>query len=71
MTVTSNAPSSDVEIEIGTVDQLTGDDPTLIMTPTANLAVLRRLNSVSVSNSARLSGTRPGQATPSLLAYVH
>lgn len=71
MTIISNAPSSDVEIEIDTVDQVTGDDPTLIVTPTVDLAVLRRLNSDSVSTSARLSGTWQGQPTPLPLAYVH
>jgi hypothetical protein len=71
MTIISNAPSSDVEVEIGTVDHVTGDDPTLITTPTVVLAVLRRLDSVPVSASARLSGTWQGQPTPSPLAYVH
>lgn len=71
MTIINNVPSSDVDVEIGTIDQVTGDDPTLIMTPTAVLAVLRRLNSVPVSTSARLTGTWEGQPTPSPLAYVH
>jgi hypothetical protein len=53
------------------VDRLIDGDPTLIVTATARLAVLRRLPSdVSAAVGVALTGTWPGQAAPLQLAYA-
>jgi hypothetical protein len=53
---------------IGAIQRVVEGDPTLIVTDTVELAVLRRLEAGTELTGAVLTGAWPGQATPMPLA---
>lgn len=55
---------------IGAVRYVTGDDPTVIVTDTVELTVVRRLDAGTALTGTVLTGTWPGQDTPAPLAAV-
>jgi hypothetical protein len=54
----------------GGLRRVDDDDPTLIVTDSIELAVVRRIDSSSRPAGAMLTGTWPGQPTPLPLAYA-
>ncbi|MEV0616425.1 hypothetical protein AB0I81_24125 [Nonomuraea sp. NPDC050404] len=53
---------------VGTIQRVTEGDPTLIVTDTVELTVIRRLEAGAAPTGAVLTGSWPGQETPMTLA---
>ncbi|SCL49056.1 hypothetical protein GA0070606_1408 [Micromonospora citrea] len=70
MTVTSSGASGGEAPAVGAVRQVVPDDPTLVVTDTVDLVVVRRLDDGSHPEGATLTGTWDGQPTPLPLAYA-
>ncbi len=71
MTVVSSGGGNDKAAGDRGVFSVTDGDPTLIVTDTAELAVIRILGDTSQPTGATLTGTWAGQPDPMLLAFAH
>jgi hypothetical protein len=70
MTITgSGVPDGDVP-PIGSLVRVEPDDPTVIVTDSVELVVVRRLGGISARAGATLTGTWDGRPTPQPLAYA-
>ena len=70
MTITgSGVPDADVP-PVGAIVRVEPDDPTIIVTDTVELVVVRRLGGINVRPGATLTGTWNAQSTPQPLAYA-
>jgi hypothetical protein len=70
MSIASNAPEGVKVPAVGAIQRVVEGDPTLIVTDTVELAVIRRLEAGTGLTGAVLTGTWPGQTTPTPLASV-
>ena len=71
MTVTSSGQDADADVPaIGSVRRVVENDPTIIVTDSVELAIVRCLKRSTGLPGAALTGTWSGQPTPLLLAYA-
>jgi hypothetical protein len=68
MSVASNAPDSVSVPTIGAIQQVVDGDPTVIVTDTVELTLIRRLDGGPELPGTVLTATWPGQSTPTPLA---
>lgn len=68
MSIASNATEGATVPAVGAVQRVVEDDPTLIVTDTVELAVIRRLEAGTRPAGTVLTGVWPGQTTPMPLA---
>jgi hypothetical protein len=68
MSIASSATEGTKVPVVGTIQRVVGGDPTLIVTDTVELAVIRRLEADTGLTGAVLTGAWSGQATPMPLA---
>jgi len=70
MTITgSGVPGADVPA-VGAIERVEPGDPTIIVTDTVELVVVRRLGGINARPGATLTGTWAGEPTPQPLAYA-
>lgn len=70
MAITNNDAQHASAPTVGPLRRVVDDDPTLIVTDSVELAVVRRLQGSNGLAGARLTGTWNGQPTPLPLAYA-
>jgi Maltokinase N-terminal cap domain len=71
MTVTGSGQDADADIPaIGSVRRVVDNDPTIIVTDSVELAIVRCLNGSTSLPGATLTGIWSGQPTPAPLAYA-
>lgn len=68
MTIASNATAVATVPAVGAVQHVVVDDPTLVVTDTVELTVVRRLDTGTELTGVVLTGSWPGQTTPVTLA---
>jgi hypothetical protein len=68
MSISSNAPADAVVPAFGTIHKVVDTDPTVITTDSAELSIVRRLDTTPELTGTILTGTWPGQDTPTTLA---
>jgi hypothetical protein len=68
MSIAGSATEGAKAPAVGTIQRVVGGDPTLIVTDTVELAVIRRLEAGTELTGAVLTGSWPGQETPVPLA---
>jgi hypothetical protein len=70
MTISGSGTAGAQVPPVGGILRVEPDDPTIVVTDTVELAVVRRLGSGTTRPGATLTGTWPGQPTPTPLAYA-
>lgn len=70
MTITGSGVPDATVPSVGAVVRVEQADPTIVVTDTVELVVVRRLQGIDARPGATLTGTWPGRATPQPLAYA-
>ena len=64
MTISSNAPAGTVAPRVGTIQQIVHTDPTVVITDSVELTIVRRLDTAPDLTGTVLTGTWPTQQAP-------
>jgi hypothetical protein len=70
MTITGSGVHDGDVPAVGAVERVEADDPTIIVTDTVELVVVRRLGGINARPGATLTGTWATEPTPQPLAYA-